>query len=101
MKDLSKTEIVSILAQVKTISETHRNPDWGDNAKRMKGGKVCNRTAGPRDLGANKRNQSMTRKMEILAGLGYLKRALGYFPRFALTDEGTKYLAEHQKLKKK
>lgn len=101
MRNLPKIEVVSILSKVKEVSETHRNPEWKDNAKRMKGGKVCNSAAGPRDLGADRRNQSITRKMEKLVEFGHLTRVAGSFPWFTLTDEGTKYLAENEKKKKK
>jgi hypothetical protein len=102
MNTATEEETVAILSKVKEISETKRNPTWKDNAQRMKGGKVCNSAAGPRDLGATKKDQSMTKKMKALAELGYLKRLPSRaFPYFTLTDEGLKYIAASKPNKKK
>jgi hypothetical protein len=102
VNNLTQNEITFILARVKEISETHRNPDWKDNKQRIKDGKVCNRAAGPRDLGSTNRNQTMTRKMRAIASLGYLKELPNEsFPFFILTAEGAKYLSSHKKPDKK
>jgi hypothetical protein len=99
-KELSTKEVVEILSKVKNISETTRNPEWGDNPKRAKktAGKVCNRAAAPKDLGASNRDQTMTVKLRAITKMGYLKETVLYrYPYFALTDAGKVYLAEHNK----
>lgn len=83
---LSKERINWILSEVKRIGSTYRKPDgsdpksWDRQAQRRRFG-----GAYPRDLGARRRNQSITRDMHQMVRLGYLDRVPGlYFPGFVI-----------------
>lgn len=99
-KELDTKEVVEILSRVKNISETTRNPEWGDNPRRVNktAGKVCDRAAAPKDLGASKQDQSMTAKLRAITKMGYLKETvLHRYPYFAMTEAGTSFLQNNQK----
>jgi hypothetical protein len=86
---LSKERIDWILSEVKRIGSTYRKPDgngpkfWDRQAQRR-----CFGGAYPRDLGARRRNQSITRDMHKMVRLGYLDRVPGlYFPGFVIAKK--------------
>lgn len=71
---LSQERIDWILSEVKRIGSTYRRPDgsdpnlWNFRAQRRRFG-----GAFPSDLGASKRDQSITRDMYRMVELGYLE----------------------------
>ena len=83
---LSKERIDWILSEVERIGSTERKPDGSDpkswdrqGQRRRFGG------AYPRNLGARRRDQSITRDMHAMVSLGYLDRVSGlYFPGFVV-----------------
>ncbi len=83
---LPQERIDWILSEVKRVGSTYRKPDgneprtWNRQAQRRRFG-----GAYPRDLGASRREQSITRDMHRMADLGYLDRVKGvWFPAFVV-----------------
>jgi hypothetical protein len=85
--------MLDLLQQVKQISEEDRNPEWGDNPRRVQCGKVCNSAAAASDLGATRRDQSMTNRLRSLVKQGYLIEVRGRnYAYFRLTEQGRAYI---------
>ena len=85
---LSQERIEWILSRVKLIGSTYRKPDgsdpkrWNFNAQRRRFG-----GAYPKDLGASRRDQTITRDMYQMVELGYLDTVPNlYFPGFIVAE---------------
>lgn len=83
---LSKERIDWILSEVERVGSTHRKSDgsdpksWEHQAQRRRFG-----GAYPRDLGATRRDQSVTRDMHQMVRSGYLEYVPGLgFPGFVV-----------------
>jgi len=87
---------LDLLQQVKKISEEDRNPEWGDNPRRVQCGKICNMAAAASDLGATRRDQSVTSRLRSLVKQGYLIEEHGRnYAYFRLTEKGHTYVKEN------
>ncbi len=85
---LSQERIDWILSEVRRIGSTYRKPDgsdpsqWNHKAQRRRFG-----GAFPSDLGASKRDQTITRDMYQMVKLGYLDRVTTtYLPGFVIAQ---------------
>ena len=71
---LTQERIDWILGQVKRVGETYRKPDGSDpNQWNQQGQRRRFGGAYPRDLGARRRDQILTRQMREMVKLGHLE----------------------------
>jgi hypothetical protein len=88
-RTLSQERINWILSEVRRVGSTHRKPD-GSNQSRWNYTGQRRRFGGafPMDLGASRRDQSITRDMYRMVELGLLERyPHTYFPGFVIAKD--------------
>jgi len=85
-RTLSEERIQWILTEVKLVGETYRKPDGSDPSRwNYTAHRRCFGGAFPSDLGATKRDQTLTKDMYLMVELGYLKLCqYTYFPGFLI-----------------
>jgi len=91
IRTLSQERIDWILSRVEAVGSTDRKPDGSDPATWDRQGQM-RRFGGayPKDLGARRRDQSITHDMKQMVGLGYLDTVPGlYFPGFVIAKRST------------